>query len=165
MRKTTILFVGLLLLAMIVGCSTSTERTFKDKDGEGEVKVDKDKGTYKFKNDKSEGSAEVGEDVKLPKDFPKDLPIYDDSKLTFASSTKSDKAQIIVTTHETKDGVSEVSDFLRKELEDNGYSILNTFETGNTITQTVEKGNEKVIIAVTENDGKTTIATNVTKEL
>ncbi len=164
MKKIMFLLIALLLIGMVAGCSTSNTQTFKDKDGEGEVKVDKDKGSFKYKNDKSEGSAEVGEDVKLPKDFPKDLPIYDDSKLTFASSTKSNDVQIIVTTHETKDGISKVNDFFSKKLEEKGYSIENTFETGNAITQTALKGDERVIVAVTEKDGKTTIMTNVTIE-
>lgn len=164
MRRISILLAALVISALLAGCSLSGTQTFKDKDGEGEVKIDKDKGSYKYKNDKGEGETELGDNVKLPKDFPKGFPIYKDAKLTFASTNKSDKAQLIIVTHETKDGLSKVSDFYKNGLEDEGYTIENTFETGNMITQTAVKDKERVIIAVTEKDGKTTIATNITRE-
>ncbi len=120
------------------------------------------KGSIEYKNDKSEGSAEVGENVKLPDDFPEDVPVYKNAKIKGTNISKMDNGELMVITMQTDDNLQDIGKFYKDELVKNGFGIENEFETDKSVTLTSRKGSTTVVVSAITQNGKTTIGTNVT---
>ncbi len=160
--------VGLIIIVLTLsGCKTAKVESDggSGKVGKNEIKVDKNKGSFKYKNEKSEGSAQIGEDVELPDDFPKDVPVYKNAKLTSAITTKSDNGSLTAITLETKDGKDEVAKFYEDGLTENGFEIQGRFEIEKSTTITAIKSGTNVVVVATTDEGKTMIGTNITTKL
>ena len=145
-----VLAVGILILVsaiLLSGCKKT---------------ADKKTGTYNYKNEKSEGRAEVGENLKMPDNFPSNVPVYKNAKVIATNTNKADKAELIVVTLETDDSLKDVGEFYEKELAKNGFDIENRFDTDKSIALSTRKGDMSVVIAITRNNDKTILGINVT---
>ena len=152
MKKTRliILTIGILVLSsaiLLSGCKKEAE---------------KKSGTYKYKNEKSEGKAEVGENLKMPANFPDDVPVYKNATVKSTSTNKADKAELIVVVLETDDSLKDVGEFYEDKLAKNGFDIENRFDTDKSIALNTRKGDMSVVVAITRNDDKTIVGINVT---
>ena len=152
MKKTwlTVLVVGIVAFSSVVllsGCKSP---------------VAKKKSTYNYKNEKSEGRAEVGENLKMPDNFPRDVPVYKNAKVIATNTNKADKTELIIVTLETDDSLKDVGEFYEKELAKNGFDIENRFDTDKSIALSTKKGDMSVVVAITRNNDKTILGINVT---
>lgn len=150
-------------LFLLSGCLGMTEKTIKDKAG-NKVTIDEKNGKINLKNKEGKTSAEFGENVKLPKDFPKDIPIYKGEKIKTAMSTKDDQGTAKLVTFEVSDSLEKVGDFYQKELNDSGYRISGTFSADKLTTFSAEKDNTKVVMSIAQDKDKTIVSINVSEK-
>jgi len=163
--KKRLLALALIISALFLlsGCLSTTEKTVTDKNG-NKVTVDGKNGKLKIKNKKGEGQAEFGDNVKLPKDFPKDIPIYKGAKINTAITTKNDSGTSKMVTFEVKSSLQKITDFYQKELNNSGYRISGTFSSNKLATFTAEKDNTKLVMSIAQNKNKSIVSINVTEK-
>jgi hypothetical protein len=110
---------------------------------------DIEKGKLSFTDDKTGAKVDIGSD-KLPDTFPKDFPVYPGAKVTGVLSGtekgKSTGAWVTFTTADTKD---KVSAYYKANLASNGWSDLATYASGDTVTQSVQKGTMSGTVGIT----------------
>lgn len=78
-----------------------------------------------IKVEAEQGNLVVGGDVKLPSDFPKNIPVYPKSKLTSAMAGEAPGY-----TAETKDDFGTVVKWYQEELTKNGWKVIAEDESG-----------------------------------
>ena len=162
MRRVWVILLVVCAL-LVVGCDNNqTKKESENTKSETKVESKKKSGTYKYKNEKSEGQAEVGEDVDLPDDFPKDVPIYKNARITAAINNKSDQAEMTAVTLESKHSFKQVGQYYEKQLKASGYEIEGVYSTSKSMTINTKKGNTSVVVASTDQDGKTIAGLNIT---
>ncbi|HEX21232.1 MAG TPA: hypothetical protein ENH19_01090 [Actinobacteria bacterium] len=150
-------------LVLLTGCLSTTERTIKDKAG-NKVTIDQNNGKLKLKDKTGERSAEFGDNVKLPKDFPKDIPIYKGAKVQTSISTKNDKGTTKIVSFEVEASQKKVSDFYQKALNKSGYRISGTFSSNKLTTFSADRDNAKVVMSIAQNKNKSIVSINVTEK-
>lgn len=122
--------VGLVVVG--VGCGSPTaqlEQKIGDKIAEGivekstggQVNIDSGKDKVTFTDKKSGTSMAFGESLKLPDDFPKDVPIYPESKVKGILNLKQDGQGLNVTL-ESSDSYNKVGDWYRAEFKKAGWA-------------------------------------------
>jgi len=138
-------FIAMLVLASMVfvlsGCGKSVaEKRFEKniemaarQSGE-DVDVDFSNGTFNVKSDEGEFSFSGGGatpfapgfgsgEAEVPKDFPKDVPIYKKASVTTAFTMNDEDTNGSAVTLNTKDSVDKVGAFYEKELKKEGWDI------------------------------------------
>ncbi|MBI4734321.1 MAG: hypothetical protein HY779_05900 [Rubrobacteridae bacterium] len=168
-----------LAIAWLTGCSAITEKAsekaaesaaenlLEKTTGAKDVDINENGGSIKVKTDQGETeiSGSSGKEVKMPDDFPSDIPIYDPAKLTNALKTTSDGKTGFNIVFESSDKPGDVVKFYKEELPKNGYTISSTFESGaGSAILSIKKGeNEIGNVNVTVSEGKTVIMIGITK--
>ena len=158
-----LLFI-LLIALFLAGCARNITDKRVERPTGGKVKVDEKKGSVQFKDKQGKGSAEFGDNVKMPEAFPKDIPIYSSAKIKSAISSKSGKSTVVMVTFETRDGIAKVGDYYKGALTANGYGITATQAAGNLITLSAEKKQTKVTISVNGGNNRTAVLISVSIE-
>lgn len=100
-----------------------------------------------------DGEVNINSDGKVPDSFPKDFPIYPNSKVTgsFSTNGKDDtKGSSVV--WESSDTTAKVSEFYKNELPKAGYTIVTDYTSGDTMTLTFEKSGTSGFIGVGSSD-------------
>jgi hypothetical protein len=69
----------------------------------------------------------IGDDAKVPKDFPSDVPIYPGARPT---ATMSEEGQGTLVTFDLDDGPEKVYDFYQQQLADGGWEIASSASMG-----------------------------------
>ncbi len=119
-----------------------------DIEGDGEkVTITSEDGTISFE--------EGGE---LPDDFPSDLPIYPNAKLTGSWTAEGENANGVSTVWETSDSVDKVGDYYKKELPKAGWKLTLTSEVEEATTFAFEKGEMTGFMGIAEEDSTTVIS-------
>lgn len=92
----------------------------------------------------------------LPKNFPEDITIYENSKVERSTKSKSGTSVIL----QTSDSVSEVTNFYRKNLKDNKWGSIKSSTIEGSSLITAQKDVRQLVITVVINDkaGKTEIS-------
>ena len=113
--KKNLLAIALIVAALFLlsGCLSMTEKTVKDKDG-NKVTIDENKGKVKIKDKTGETSAEFGGSGKLPKGFPKDIPIYKGAKIETSISSKNEQGTTKLVSFEVKSSLQKVLYIFRR---------------------------------------------------
>ncbi len=119
-----LLFIALVSIFVFTGCSLTDQIAEKAAEkaieaGTG-AEVDLEDGTITAESDGQ--TISIGEDVKLPSDFPSDVPVY--SKAQVVSSFSSDEAHTATLTS-SKD-FDTVKSYYQKEIESEGWTINST---------------------------------------
>lgn len=130
------------------------------------VSVDSQSGTVNVRSE--DGSASIGGEAKIPSDFPKDVPVYPGSKVTFAVKTEGKNFSVAVL---TKDDVAKVMDYYKRELAAKGWnstddSLEITFEGGSS--KSYSKENRVILVTVgteesSQSSGQTIVTLTVTE--
>lgn len=110
--------------------------------GSADVNIDENKWT--FTDDNGETSMEYGEGVELPSDFPSDVPVYSGATVT-GKTTSTDGSTV---SFSTDDSVSKVSSFYKKELEDEGWTEISTYESTDSIVLSYEKDEQQLSLSI-----------------
>ncbi|HEX21231.1 MAG TPA: hypothetical protein ENH19_01085 [Actinobacteria bacterium] len=160
--KRRLLALSLIVAALFLlsGCLSTTERTVKDKAG-NKATIDKKNVKVKIKDKNGETSAELGGSGKLPKGFPRDVPIYKGAKIKTSISTKNEQGNGQMVTIEANSTLKKVGDFYMKELSSSGYKSTGKFSQDNLLTIIYEKDNVSVTVIITQLKDKTSANINV----
>lgn len=150
------LVVVVLAVFLTLGCSFLARKGAEQalEKGAG-VKVDKSGDTVKVQG--KSGTWEAGK-TKLPDGFPKEFPVYGGAKLTGAFKSTTPGYTAFAVTWETADSMSDVADYYKKALPENGYKITNTMESGESTVFTVAQSST---IVIAQKAGKTEFVANI----
>jgi len=156
-NKNVLIIVAVVILAALVfaGYSYTTKKFLFTKSGT----ID----GVKYKSDGKEttlsgeeGNLTVGDDVKLPKDFPSNIPVHPKGKITLVSSKSPEATWIAL---EVKDSLSNVKNWYKTESVKKGWKIW--AEDDAMLTLTGEKVGASVIFS--EDNGVTLVSLTTMK--
>lgn len=119
------------------------------------VEIDQKGGNFKIGN-LSFGSG-------LPKNFPKDIPIYPDAEIGGFMSGKNNKLSGSTTTLTSKDSADDIYDYYLTNLEKNGWSV-NSNELGEIRTINFQKGQRSGVITISAGESQCDILIAIANE-
>jgi len=128
----------------------------------GDVKIEGDGEKVSYKGEDFEFSYDAGGE--LPEDFPKDFPIYDNSKLVSKWSSTNEENEGISVILETGDDLSKVSDYYKTKLEKEGWTITSTFSQEDSSVFSFEKGDTEGILGITNAEDKVSISITISNK-
>jgi hypothetical protein len=125
------------------------EIVVKSKEGEFKVKQKGDQSTYEATT--KDGTVKVtagGDNVKLPDNFPKDIPIYKGAKIQMSSSQP--KASLV---HFVVDAsVADAAKFYQDELKKQGWEIETSMNMNDTSMLSAKKDKQNCTVVVVKQD-------------
>ncbi|MFH1078089.1 MAG: hypothetical protein V1745_02285 [Patescibacteria group bacterium] len=162
MSKTSIAAFSLVASSLVLfgwGCNPfqAAQDKIAEKVAEGMVEnatgadVDLSTNSVTVTDDKTGTTASFGEDVKLPDDFPSDMPMYPGAKLTGVTLSRTDGISGWVTMT-TADEIKKVVDWFAEEMKGKGW----TTESSMTVNGSEYRSWKK--------DETTTLTVNLTKD-
>ncbi len=118
----------------------------------GKVDVSTDSGKVSFKDNKTGNTVAFGEDLKLPDDFPSDVPIYGGAKVTAVTTNKQEKsANVTLTSTDAKDKVMK---WYEDKMKADGWEEKNSSTINEVEFREYTKGQVKIAVSVWPNDDK-----------
>jgi len=129
----------------------------------GKVNVDLNNGEVKVKDKETGGEWSYGENVKIPDDFPKDIPLYPGAKaLSYMASGNDKKGTTVVL--QTTDDTAKAMDWYKGQMESNTWKLGDTMTISGTEFRSYTKGDNKINLTISggqgQEAGKTTIMVN-----
>jgi len=151
------MFASTLVLS---GCGEQAAQKTSEKTAEkiiekqigGNADVDIDENNIKMETD--QGSMEVGENVKLPADFPSDVYVVD-GKLLSVFSDKTNNSHMV--TLETEKSMEDASSVYQIELAAKGWEITGTIAIGDSTSIIAEKDTRTASVSISKGDKATTV--------
>lgn len=180
-------FLSLTILSgalSLTGCEKMAEKATEkvleeaikaDSDGEVDVDIDINDGEMVLKTDKGSISTKedgdevtikskdgnvtsvAGENVKLPDDFPKDIPLPEGIELKMAMNGDNN---MFIVMGEVKGSYKGIATTMRSELDDNGWKEVMTVSEENSTGAMMKKDNRALNYGITNNNGS--IEVNIT---
>jgi hypothetical protein len=150
-------FVGICAAVLAsAGAACKRSSTYSTKDGSMTVEQKgKDVSSMTFTGkDGQKVVMDVG-GGKVPGDYPKDVPVYDDAKVILSQSTSEKNAQNLVL--ESNDAAEKIAGFYKKGLESNGWKIEGNMNMGEMSMFTAVKEKRQVVVQVLNAGDKRTI--------
>lgn len=120
----------------------------------GKVDIKEDGGQVVFTDNKTGGSVAFGEDVKLPDDFPKNVPIYPGSKIGGVTVSKQNNPSAWVVLS-SEDEVKKLVDWYADQTKSNGWKEESSLSLDKTEVRTYSKDNEKLGLNVMPSEDET----------
>ncbi|MFH1822751.1 MAG: hypothetical protein ABH830_03545 [Patescibacteria group bacterium] len=102
---------------------------------------------------------EIGDNSKLPADFPKDIYVID-GKIVMAYSDQANESLSV----SLDKSIKEVSSVYQEKLKTDGWNIASTSGLSNFAIIVAEKDNRFVSVVIGESNGKTNINITLTKK-
>jgi hypothetical protein len=146
MQKTSLFVISMVALSL-VGAGCNPFQSAQDRAAEsaierasgGRVKVDSS-GKQMDITGEDGTSMRVGEDIKLPDNFPKDVPVYPGAKIAAVSvSTSGDKSALM--NIRSTDEVGKVVQWYADTMKKSGFKESQTMDIGESKFKTFENGN------------------------
>ncbi len=130
----------------------------------GKVSMDSDTNNFLYKDNKTGNTVSIGENVKLPEDLTKALPIYPGSVAKSVSVSKVDDKETAVTLR-TEDDQVKVAVWYSETLKKQGWSEESSTTMGASEARSYKKGNQEISLLVfpVDEQGKGSLATLVYK--
>ena len=111
---------------------------------------DLENGKMTFTDAKTGSKVDIGSN-KVPDTFPKDFPIYPGSKVTSSlSGAQAGKSNGYWLTLSTPDSVDAVTSYYKTQFSANSWTVQQTYTAGDTMTETMTKGEWSGSLAVTK---------------
>lgn len=158
MRKSALLLLALLILPLAgFGCGPAKVSPTLDSIKSGEAEYEwGDTGT----------KVRVGEDVSIPDNFPKDVPLYSNSTTQSVSYNEEQGLYAFVVLL-TDDSIATVSDWYANQLAGEGWTQTGQFNADGMNMLMLSKGNRNLVISIGPNDedGPETIITLTVTEM
>ena len=151
----------LAVAAAWIGCGRTTtvtspegeEATVSESGGEVQITVQgEDGGTVKF------AANQAG--VALPKDFPKDVPIYPEA--TVIANAAGQKMRNV--TLQSADSAREVKAFYAERLPQNGWEIETSLDTAQGAMLTAKKQQQRLMAMISTRNTRTIVVLTVGEE-
>jgi hypothetical protein len=141
---------------LLFGCRKSEEKMAEkavEKATGGQVEIDSKTGQVKMKQkgaDGKETEVQLGQNSTLPADFPKNVPIYPGAKIMASVSiSRGENGHMI--TLSTKDGVTAVLDFYKKNLP--GFKVEGELSADDTTILTMSSDTQTVSVTASKSSG------------
>jgi len=96
---------------------------------------------------------------KLPADYPSDVPVYKDARITLAQAVSDKNGRNLVM--ETADAADKVAGFYKSGLESNGWKIEGTVAMGEMNMITATKDARQFVVQITNSSDKRSIMQTV----
>jgi len=126
----------------------------------GKVNVDTDSGKVQFKDNKTGQTVAFGEDLKLPDDFPSDVPIYGGAKISAVTTNKQEgSANATLTSSDDKDAVLK---WYEDKMKSDGWEEKNSSTINNVEFREYAKGKAKLAVSIWPNDDQQKKGTFIT---
>lgn len=153
-------------VSTITGLDVDTNKngdtTIKTKDGSITTKTDKNGNvTYETK-DKSGASSSSSTEQKLPDNFPSNVPLYSNQKITYSSKSKTNEESNWQVNTETSDNINKVVDSLKESYK--GWTVDSENQINDSYYLYYEKDNMKVNIYVAKSEDLTSILYTVSQK-
>jgi len=116
--------------------------------------VDVDGGTVRFSSEDGDVVISGGDGAKLPKSFPKDIPVYKGASVL--QSAVHNETEFSVTL-QTKDSMRKVADYYRSTMKSKGWTEEQVLDTGNQSIQAYTKGDQGANVMVMKGEEQTVI--------
>ncbi len=161
----------LVLMAMSLSCSSCVEKATEkaaekalekaiEKDSGEKVDLDLSKseeGKFSVKSEDGEFNLQIGEDVKIPEDFPKDIPVYKGAKALGSMGMPGGGTML---TLKTEDAVDKVSGYYKKAMVDEGWKITSNISMGPAVMMGCEKDGRSAMVNIgtDEQEGGTVLS-------
>jgi hypothetical protein len=126
----------------------------------GKVDIQNDGNTVTYKDNKTGGSVSFGDDVKLPSDFPKNVPIYPNAKIGGVTVSKEGNPSAWAV-YSSTDEVKQVTDWYEQQAKDNGWKQDSSLTMDKSEVRTYSKDNEKIGVNISPSDDETKGKTSV----
>jgi hypothetical protein len=106
-------------------------------------------------------NASIGDEVEIPEEFPKDVPIFPGSTpMAFMSAPDEG----VIVTFKSGEKQQDIFDFYQSSLADGGWEILEDSMFGKQLSFDAIKGNRKVSVIVAGTKGDSRVSVIVTPE-
>lgn len=105
--------------------------------------------------------ASIGDEVDIPEEFPKDVPIFPGAT-PMASMSAADEG--IIVTFKSEEEQQDILDFYQTKLEDDGWEILKNPRFDRQLAFDAIKDNRKVSVVVAGTKGDSRVSVIVTPE-
>jgi hypothetical protein len=156
MRTNIVVAVGAAILTVAGnGCRRPSTYTVKD----GSLTVEqkgKDAGSMTFTGKNGETVAITMNGGKVPDDYPKDVPLYEGTKVIMANSASEKHARHLIL--ESKDPAEKIVEYYKKGLESNGWKVEGTMNMGEMNMFTASKDNRQLVVQISNSADKRTIS-------
>ena len=139
-------------LALTFGCGRKA--TYQTKDGE--VTVDRDGKQTTIEATSKEGNVKVsaGQNVALPADFPKDVPIYKGATVKMAGSQgKGMMAMLVISAAQ-----ADAAKYYQDELKNQGWEIENSVNTGEVVVLSAKKDQRRCNVSIAKDKDGTMVS-------
>ncbi len=100
----------------------------------------------------------AGGGVKIPDDFPKDVPVYPGAKVKTAASVQGNRTLSL----ETADAVDKAQAFYADKLKAEGWNVLATTNVPNGVNIGAQKDKSTLGVAISKQGDQTAIVVTVT---
>ena len=156
MHHSLIIFLGLIVLTGF-GCGqTVTEKLTENAinqqlDGQGSVNLDNNQIT--FTDDENQTTFSMGEDIKLPTNFPAALPVYEPGELRSVSVNTGEDQNAYVLIY-TQDDQVKVMAWYQERLIATGWTASGNFNLQGTSTTLWEKADQNITVSTTAAEEK-----------
>jgi hypothetical protein len=106
-------------------------------------------------------NASIGDEIEIPEEFPKDVPIFPGSTpMAFLSAPDEG----IIVTFKSREEQQDIFDFYQSSLADDGWEILEDSILGKRLSFDAIKDNRKVSVTVAGTKGDARVSVIVTPE-
>ncbi len=164
MFKQTMLVVGLAIFAAVVmsGCGSKSlvEKRMENeiaKQLEGKAQVDL--GNNGINVETNEGSIQVGGNVELPADFPKDVYIIEGKMMSAMKNAIGAGFQVMI---QTTKSLTDAKSIYQSKLKEAGWAVTNASDTPGGAIVSGQKGRRQVVVAMGTEDGQEGLAVVIT---
>jgi hypothetical protein len=106
-------------------------------------------------------NASIGDEVDIPEEFPKDVPIFPGST-PMAFMSAPDEGMIV--TFKSSEEQQDIFDFYQSNLTDDGWEILKNPKSGQKLAFDAVKANRRVSVIVAGTKGDSRVSVIVTPE-
>lgn len=165
MKKSYYFLLVPLLAIALIGPGCSCGQKLAEKAVESSTNSDIDISDDKFTVNTNEGSMQWGEGAELPDDFPSDVPIYKNAKVTSSSTSTADQGYSASLS--TTDSQSTVADYYKAELEKQGWTIDDSYTasdtSGKSTSYYASKGDRDLTIGVYKYTDEVSVTIYVSK--
>jgi hypothetical protein len=124
----------------------------------GKVDLNSKDGSVTFKDNETGNTVAWGADVKLPDDFPKELPVYPDAKIVAAAVDRSDAGNASTYVLSVSDAPKVAVAWYETELKKAGWTVKTTLTTEGFESRVFAKGEAQInVMSVPGDEGKTVV--------
>lgn len=121
----------------------------------GNVNLDTEKGQMKFKDNKTGSTVSIGENMEIPEDFPKDVPVYPGAKANSIMTSTTEKTANATLT--SGDDAVKITKWYEEKFKGEGWTEENSSTINDVEVREYSKDQVKITLSIWPNkdEGKT----------